>query len=150
MIDIAHLAPRGVEDVFEIYAGPVIATHANCQALCSHHRNLTDAQLEAVARKGGVVGAVPAPPFLEGDDDNEHSTLSVLLDHIDHMVRVMGIDGVGFGGDFDGLGDMRVKDIEDVSKLPNLTQGLMDRGYSEENIKKILGGNFLRVFSVVF
>jgi membrane dipeptidase len=134
--------------VLELSDAPVIATHANCHALWPHPRNLTDDQLEAIAKKGGLVGVVPAPPFL-GKDEN-HSQLSVLLDHVDHMVSVMGEDGVGLGLDSDGLGDMRVEGIEDISKLPNLTQGLVDRGYSTETIRKILGGNYLRVFSEVF
>ena len=140
VIDVAHLAPAGVEDVLEVFELPVVATHANWP----HPRNLTDAQLEAIARKGGVVGATPVPPF--SGKDEMHSHLSVLLDHIDHMVSVMGEDGVGLGMDFDGVGDMRTEGMEDVSRLPNLTKGLAERGYSAEAIRKILGGNFLRVF----
>lgn len=142
VIDVAHLAPAGVEDVLELSDLPVVATHANCYALCPHPRNLTDAQLEAIARKGGVVGVTPVPPFLSANV--RHSQLSVLLDHIDHMTSVMGEDGVGLGMDFDGVGDMRTGGIEDVSKLPNLTRGLVERGYTDETTSKILGGNFLR------
>lgn len=144
VIDVAHLASAGVKDVLKLSDSPVVATHANWP----HPRNLTDAQLEGIARKGGVVGATPVPPFL--GEDEIHSNLSVLLDHIDYMVSVMGEDGVGLGLDSDGLGDMRVEGLEDISKLPNLTQGLVDRGYSTETIRKILGGNYLRVFSEVF
>ena len=148
VIDLAHLAPQGVRDVLELSEAPVIATHANCRALWDHPRNLTDRQLEGIARSGGVVGVVPAPPFL-GTDPNR-SELPVLLDHIEHMVSVMGEDGVGLGLDFDGVGDKRVAGIEDVAKLPNLTQGLVDRGYRAETIRKILGGNWLRVFTAVW
>jgi membrane dipeptidase len=144
VIDVAHLAPAGVKDVLKLSDSPVVATHANWP----HPRNLTDAQLEGIARKGGVVGATPVPPF--SGEDEMHSHLSVLLDHIEHMVSVMGEDGVGLGLDSDGLGDMRVEGLEDISKLPNLTQGLVDRGYSTETIRKILGGNYLRVLSEVF
>ena len=134
--------------MLEISEAPVIATHANCRALWDHPRNLTDHQLEGITRSGGVVGVVPAPPFL-GTDPNR-SELPVLLDHIEHMVSVMGEDGVGLGLDFDGVGDKRVAGIEDVAKLPNLTQGLVDRGYRAETIRKILGGNWLRVFTAVW
>jgi len=147
VIDVAHLAPAGVKDVLELSESPVVATHANCHALWPHPRNLTDAQLEGIARKGGVVGTTPVPPFL--GEDEMYSDLSVLLDHIDHMVSVMGEDGVGLGLDFDGVGDMRTEGIEDVSKLPNLTRGLIERGYTPEAISKILGGSFLRVFREV-
>jgi membrane dipeptidase len=148
VIDVAHLAPAGVEDVLEITDTPVVATHANCYDLWPHPRNLTDAQLEAIARTGGVVGITPVPPYL-GKDEN-HSHLSVLLDHIGHMISVMGEDGVGLGMDFDGIGDIRTEGIEDVSKLPNLTRGLVARSYTDEVISKILGGNFLRAFRAVW
>jgi len=147
VIDLAHLSPRGVEDVFKATSSPLIVSHANARAVWDHPRNLTDWQLEEIARRGGVVGVVPAPPFL--GENPMTNQLSVLLDHVDHMVKVMGEDCVGFGGDFDGLEDMRVKGIEDVSCLPNLTQGLLDRGYKASTIKKFLGGNYLRVFEQV-
>jgi membrane dipeptidase len=147
VVDLSHLPPKGVDDVMQIAQRPVIFTHSNAYALWPHQRNLTDPQLEQVARKNGVVGVVPAPPFL-GDDEN-CSKLDVLLDHVDHMVKVMGVNCVGFGGDFDGLGEMRVEGIEDVSCLENFTIGLLERGYSPEAVAKILGGNFLRVFEQV-
>ena len=147
LLDIAHLAPKGVLDLLDIYNGPVISTHANCYALCAHPRNHTDYLLEEIARRGGVVGVTPVPPFLELEKNS--SSLSILLDHIDHMVKVMGEDGVAFSGDFDGVGDLRVEGMEDVTKLPNLTQGLVERGYHDATIMKILGGNFLRVITQV-
>ena len=126
----------------ELSESPVIVTHANCHALWPHPRNLTDVQLEAIARQGGVVGVHYDPHFYGETEMYTH--LSVLLDHIDHMVNVMGEDGVGFGMDFDGV-EEHMEGLEDVSKLLNLTKGLAERGYSAEAIKKILGGNFLRV-----
>jgi len=144
LIDIAHLAPAGVDHVLELSEAPIVATHACCHELWAHPRNLTDKQLEAVAKNGGVVGVTPVPPFL--GDHEEEADLSELLDHVDHMIAVMGEDGVGLGLDFDGVGEMRTRGIEDVSKLPNITSGLLERGYGGETIAKILGGNFLRVF----
>ena len=93
------------------------------------------------------MGIVPAPPFIR--DGENRSELSALLNHVDHMVSVMGEEGVGLGMDFDGLDDMRVTGLEDVSRLPNLTKGLLERGYSPETIARILGGNFMRVFAQV-
>lgn len=148
LIDVAHLAPAGVADVLALSEVPVVATHANCHALRPHPRNLTDVQLEGIAATGGVVGVTPVPSFL--GEDAMHTDLSVLLDHVDHMVHVMGEDGVGLGLDFDGMGDMRTRGIEDISHLPNITQELAKRGYSAEAIRKILGGNFLRVFQQIF
>ena len=148
LLDMAHLSPAGVQDVLELSDAPVVVTHANCYTLCQHPRNLTDEQLEQVAHKGGVIGVTPVPPFLE-NDAQKRSQLSVMVDHLDHMVRVIGMDHVGIGLDLDGVGDMRVDGIEDVSMLPNVTQELVTRGYEAGDITKILGGNFLRVLGEV-
>jgi membrane dipeptidase len=147
VLDLAHLAPAGVEDVLEVSTAPVIVTHGNCYALWPHRRNLTDAQMEAIAARGGVVGVTAVPAFL--GQDEKRAPLSAMLDHLDHMVQVMGDDHVGIGMDFDGVKDARVEGMEDVSKLPNLTAGLVQRGYARERIQKIMGGNFLRVFRAV-
>jgi membrane dipeptidase len=147
ILDLSHLAPRGVEDVLDMAEGPVVVTHANCQALWPHPRNLADRQMEAIARTGGFVGFSPVPLFLgENQDRND---LSTLLDHVDHMFSVMGEDGVGLGMDFDGMEETRVTGLEDVSMLPNITSGLLERGYSGAAIGKILGGNFMRVLDAV-
>ncbi len=147
VLDLAHLAPAGVQDVLALSEAPVVATHANCHALWPHPRNLTDAQLEGIARSGGVVGVTPVPPFLGPDEC--HSRLDVLLNHVDHMLTVMGENHVGLGLDFDGVGDIRTEGLEDIAKLPNLTQALAERGHNESTIRKILGENFLRVFKAV-
>jgi membrane dipeptidase len=70
-------------------------------------------------------------------------TVHLVLDHIQHIAKVAGVDHVGLGSDYDGIGTVPIQ-LEDVSKYPNITQGLLDRGYSEQDIKKILGGNLLR------
>lgn len=146
--DIAHLSPAGVEDVLAISQSPVIASHANARAVCDHRRNLTDAQLEKIARNGGVVGVTFVPAFVDATDGG--ATLQRILDHIDHMVRVMGDDHVGLGSDFDGFfGEEKTVGLEDVSRMPAITAGLLERGYSEASVEKILGGNFLRVFRQV-
>ncbi len=146
LLDMAHLSPAGVRDVLELSDAPVVVTHANSYALWPHPRNLTDEQLEAVAAKGGVVGVTPVPIFL---GDGDHSQLSILMDHLDHMVKVIGADHVGLGMDFDGVGEMRCAGIDDVSMLPNITRSLVERGYSADDIGRILGGNFLRVLGEV-
>ena len=148
VLDMAHLTPQCVEDVLDVSESPVVVTHANCHALWEHPRNLTDHQLENIAKVGGVVGVTAVPPFL--GDNPEHSEIDILLDHLDHMISIMGEDGVGLGMDFDGIGDIRVSNIEDVSKLPNITKGLVERGYDNRAIQNILGGNFMRVFSTVW
>ena len=147
VVDMAHLAPAGVEDVLEVSEAPVVVTHANCHALVPFVRNLTDGQLEAIASKGGVVGVTAVPRFL--GDDEKRAPLSAMLDHVDHMVKVMGEDAVGIGTDFDGVRDSRVEGLEDASMMPRLAEALAARGYRAEAVQKILGGNFLRVFRQV-
>ncbi|MBN1582275.1 MAG: membrane dipeptidase, partial [Anaerolineae bacterium] len=147
IVDIAHLAPAGVEDVFELCQGPVVASHANAHALCPVPRNLTDAQLEKLAASGGVIGMVYVPGFIT--DGQEPATLDKVLDHVDHIVRVIGVDHVGLGSDFDGFGGPPPVGLEDVSCTPNVTAGLLERGYGAQDVKKILGGNWLRVIRSV-
>src|SRR5690606_8984388 len=105
-------------------------------------------QLEGVAATGGVVGMVPVPRFLGPYE--ERAPFEPLFEHLDHMIGVIGDDHVGLGLDFDGVGPMRTEGIEDVAALPNLTVAMLARGYSHERVRKVLGGNFLRVFEEVF
>ena len=149
LVDVSHLSESSFWGVHEVAERPYIASHSNARALASHPRNLTDKQIEALAEKGGVIGVVYCPAFV--DDDDEKVSLSRLCDHIDHIKKIAGIDHVGLGSDFDGFGTPPGKPqvFKDVSELPLLTQELMNRGYSEEDIQKILGGNWLRVYEEV-
>ncbi|HIP96010.1 MAG TPA: hypothetical protein EYH32_02210 [Anaerolineae bacterium] len=114
-------------------------------ASCPHRRNLTDEQLEGIAANGGVIGVTFVPAFVT--EDPNQATLERTLDHIDHIVRVAGVDHVGLGSDFDGFfGKEANVGLEDVTRMPGITVGLLARGYKPDDVKKILGGNFLRVF----
>lgn len=144
MVDVAHLAPAGVREVLAMSEVPVIDSHANARALCDHRRNLTDQQLEGIARTGGVVCVVFVPNFVASKP--EERTLDRLLDHIDHIAHTIGVDHVGLGSDFDGFDDPPIAGLEDATCFPRITAGLLARGYSEEAVRKILGGNLLRVF----
>ncbi len=143
VVDVSHLSPQSFWDVLAASHGPIIASHSNAAGLTPHPRNLTDDQLRAIADRAGVVGVNFYPVFLG------RPTLDRVLDHMDYLVHVMGIDHVGLGSDFDGFTG-QVQGLEDVSKLPNLTRGLLARGYPQEQIVKILGGNVLRVFHYVW
>jgi membrane dipeptidase len=146
MVDIAHLPPQGVDDVLQATQGPIIDSHANAHALCSHRRNLTDAQLDAVAANGGVVCVAFVPKFITQDETQ--SNLEGVLNHIDYIVRRIGVDHVGLGSDFDGYQGV-TRGLEDVSHLPALTAGLVVRGYDKASVRQILGLNLLRVFRQV-
>lgn len=144
LIDVAHLGTKGFWDVLDLSSAPVMVSHANCEALCKHRRNLSDAQIKALARQGGVVGMSFVPEFVS----SQEPTLGCLLDHVDHVCRLVGPDFVGLGSDFDGTA-CTVRGLDDVSSLPALTRGLYMRGYGEQDIAKILGGNWLRIIQQV-
>lgn len=140
LVDVSHLSEAGFWDVLAVSSKPVIASHSNCRQLCNHPRNLTDEQIKALAGTGGVVGICFYPAFVHVSEPS----LEKLLDHIDHVAEVAGIDCLGLGSDFDGFAGA-LRGLEDVSRLPALTEALLRRGYRSEEIKKILGGNFLRL-----
>ena len=144
ILDVSHLSDSCFWDVAEVAGRPFIASHSNCRALCNHPRNLTDDMIRAIADHGGVVGINFAPDFVH----KGKATLERVVDHIDHVVEVAGIDHVGLGSDFDGIRSTP-EGLEDVSRLPGITEELLRRGYSEGEIRKILGGNHLRVFREV-
>ena len=144
VVDVSHMTERSFWDVIEVSQKPVIASHSNAYAQCAHLRNLKDDQIKALAEIGGVMGMNFAPPFI----DPEHADIARLVDHIDHIVNLVGTDHVGLGSDFDGIPSTPCG-LEDVSTLPRITQVLMDRGYGDSDIIKILGGNFMRVLHTV-
>jgi len=151
LVDLAHLSPKGFFHVLEVSVQPVLDTHAGCMALASHVRNVTDDQLRALGQAGGVIGMGIVGPFI----DDDKPTLARFLDQVDHAVEIAGIDHVGLGSDLnEGYGSVRGKEghvegLEDITKLPMITEGLLQRGYKREDIEKILGKNLLRVFRQV-
>lgn len=147
LVDVSHLNEKGFWDVAEISTKPFVASHSNARAVCDHPRNLWDDQIRALARAGGCMGMNFANSFLDADPDR--ATLDRVIDHVDHICELVGPDHVGLGTDFDGI-PRGPKGLEDVSRLPALTEGLLRRNYSEENVRKFLGGNYLRVFRAVW
>lgn len=144
LVDVSHLSEEGFRDVMQYSRQPVIASHSNCRAICNHPRNLSDEQIRLLAANGGVIGITFVSAFLGGDKPS----LKEVLNHIDHAAAVGGIDCVGLGSDFDGTGGLALG-LEDCSCWPVLTAGLIDRGYCDSDVKKIMGGNFLRVIGQV-
>ncbi|MEV4893810.1 membrane dipeptidase [Nonomuraea sp. NPDC055795] len=161
VFDISHLGASGVAHVLELSTRPLLATHSSARALRDHHRNLTDDQLRAVAAGGGVVCVNFFAPFLL--EDGSKAQLDNLLDHIEHIAAVAGIDHVGLGPDFvyEVLKELTPPCCEDVNLrgvdplqaipglegpagLPMVTEGLLLRGVPEEDVVKIIGGNVHR------
>ncbi len=143
VFDVSHITDTGYWDVCDIMKGPFIASHSNCRDLCNVPRNLTDDMIQALADHGGVTGMNYLPSFVAPENAN----LGHMVDHIDRIVDLVGPDHVGLGSDFDGGG--RLPELNDTSMVPNMTRELVKREYSDEDILKILGGNFLRVFKQV-
>lgn len=146
LIDLSHLSPAGVDDVLNTSLQPVIASHSNARALCDHPRNLTDAQMEAIAVRGGVVGVTFVDAFLNARNPSR-ATMEDVIAHIEYMLARIGPDAVAIGSDFDGCNTPA--DLPDVTAYPRLTARLLDRGHSPAVVRKVLGGNLLRVFSSV-
>ena len=155
VVDVSHINEKGFWDVMDVSKSPVIASHSNCKALCDHHRNLTDEQIGALADKDGVMGITYVGPFLEERhegtpvDFRSASSVSRVLDHIDHAVELVGADHVGLGSDYMGLRPSSISGLEDISKVPNITKGLVSRGYADNEIRDVLGGSILRIFKEV-
>jgi membrane dipeptidase len=187
LVDLSHVSDSTFFDAIAVSTVPVIASHSSARALSSSPRNLTDEQLRAVARNGGVVnvnffsrflddefraraeaveqrlaaarGALPSASDsataarLAARRDSLFAAIpptpfGVLIDHIVHVARVAGVDHVGIGSDFDGVSALPLG-MEDVTRLPRIAQALLDRGYSEPDVQKILGGNMMRVMTRV-
>lgn len=147
VIDCAHLAPAGLRHVLEVSEAPVLFTHGNCRALYDHPRNLWDDQIRTLADRGGVMGISFVNAFMV--PPGQRATVQTVADHIDHVCQVTGSSRhVALGSDYDGT-DTVPAGLDHVGLLPNLTAELMRRGYREEDLAQILGGNYLRVFRQV-
>ncbi|MDQ6829057.1 MAG: dipeptidase [Gemmatimonadota bacterium] len=185
LVDVSHVSDETFADVLAVARGPVIASHSSARALAPHPRNVTDDQIRAIARSGGVVNvnfysrfldpaierearaqrrrmdvrvaalrrrgatdeivAVERKRFASSQAKVTHDTpLSMLIDHIDHVIKIGGVDHAGLGSDFDGVPATPVG-MEDITRLPRIAQALLDRGYGDAEVAKVLGGNMMRV-----
>jgi membrane dipeptidase len=188
LVDLSHVSDSTFFDAIAASTMPVIASHSSARAINDVPRNLSDAQLRAIAKNGGVVNVNFYSRFLDpayraraeeveraigaerralraGPDAEAArarlaarrdsllaqippTPFSVLIDHFDHVAKVAGVDHVGVGSDFDGVTALPLG-MEDVTALPRIAQALLDRGYGEDDVKKMLGGNMLRVMEQV-
>ena len=171
LVDLSHCGYKTTLDAIAESRYPCVFSHANARALCDHVRNKTDEQIKAMAEKGGVMGIVSYSPFTD-IRKNHVPTINEYLDMMEYVIKLVGVDHVGLGLDFTPnwsekefeaakaaypeiymdykISNIHCKGLESISKINSITEGLMQRGYSETDILKILGGNFLRVFKAVW
>ncbi len=145
MVDLSHAGEKSFYDALSISSKPIVCSHSNCKALCDVPRNLTDDQLRALAKHGGVTHITLYHGFLR--NDSQEATVMDAIAHLEHAIDIMGIEHVGLGTDFDGDGGIR--GLADSSELINFTLHLLRRRYSERDIARIWGGNWLRVMAQV-
>lgn len=142
LVDLSHAAESSFYDALELSRVPIVCSHSSARALCDHPRNLTDDQMRALAAKGGVAQTTIYQGFLR---QHGEATILDVMAHLEHAIEVMGIDHVGLGTDFDGDGGVR--GLASSSDLLQFTIQLLARRFSEADIQKIWGGNFLRVMA---
>lgn len=142
IVDLSHAGESSFYDALELSRTPIVCSHSCCKALCDVPRNITDDQLRALARHGGVCQITLYNGFLRTDG---RATIEDAMRHLLHAIDTAGIDHVGIGSDFDGDGG--IPGLADASELCNITRELLRKRFSEEDIAKIWGGNWLRVMS---
>lgn len=144
MVDMSHAGEQSFYDALDISRTPIVCSHSDCRSLCDVPRNLTDDQLRALAQKGGVAHITLYGGFLRTDGE---ACINDAMEHLEHAISIMGVEHVGLGTDFDGDGG--VPGLANSSELINFTRELLRRRYSEEDIARIWGGNWLRVMEAV-
>jgi membrane dipeptidase len=143
-VDLAHISQQGFWDVLEVHdrSQPLTISHAACDAVFPHFRNVSDDQLRAVADTGGVVGVIFNTAFLGGS--LLRGRAERVVDHLAHVVATVGADHAALGSDFDGA-IIGPADLRTISELPRLVELMLQRGFHELDVQKILGGSFLRM-----
>lgn len=149
MIDLSHMNERAFWDTAALSDAPLVATHSNAHALCPQPRNLTDAQLAAIAASDGLVGVNFGTAFLRADGKRDGNTsVTKIVQHIDHLVTKLGEDRVAFGSDFDGIS--LPDEMGDVTGLPRLMAALAAAGYDTPLLEKLTWRNWLRVLKMTW
>ena len=144
MVDVSHAADSTIEQAIEFSNQPIIATHTSAKALCDHPRNMSDELIVKLAQSGGRIHVCLYNYFLAKDG---RADINTICDHIDHIVKLVGSEVVGIGSDFDGGGG--VQGCNDSSELINITMELIRRGYSDDDIKNIMGASFVKYYSKI-
>lgn len=180
LVDVSHCSPLTALEAIRISEQPVVFSHANVKKISDNPRNRTDEEIKLLAEKGGVIGLTPWAAICWKRAEDQQPSLDDYLDHVEHVVNLVGIDHVGFGGDCppDGKGDesgtivqatlypevggeyfrrvgtdpslAHAKEFKGVQEIDNVIAGLKGRGFSEQEVEKFLGGNFARVIQQVW
>lgn len=149
IVDISHVADKTFWDALEVSRAPIFASHSSCRAISPAPRNMTDEMIAALGKKRGVIQINFSCGFLkDGGGTAKRATLADVVRHINHAVEIAGVDAVGLGSDFDGIG-CAPEGLDSVDKWPNLTRALLEEGYTAAEIRKIYGENTLRLMSDV-
>ena len=143
LVDMSHAAESSFYDALELSKVPIVCSHSSARALCDHPRNLTDDQMRALAKHNGVAQTTVYQGFLRKEGE---ASIIDAVEHLCHAARIMGVEHVGLGTDFDGDGG--VPGLADASEVINFTCHLLRRHFSEEDIRLIMGGNFLRAIEI--
>ncbi len=144
MVDLSHAAESSFYDALDISSMPVVCSHSSCRMLCDHPRNLTDEQMRALAKRGGVMQVTLYDGFLRSDG---RATIEDAVAHLLHAVEVMGVENVGIGSDFDGDGG--ITGLAHAGEMINLTRALLRKRFNKDDLRGIWGENFLRVMRTV-
>ncbi len=144
LVDIAHANDAAIDDIFKLTTKPVISSHGGAFALCPHSRCSTDEQIEAIAASGGLLSVILFGKFIAKPP--KRGSVKVVVDHIEYVAELVGIQHVGIGTDFDGLMPGQWPVIRSADELPRITDEMVRRGFSEADIRKVWGENYLRVF----
>jgi len=178
LVDLSHSSSRTCLEAVELSEHPVVISHANPVSLYPHKRNISDDLIRAVAAKGGVIGATPYPPLNWNGDPNHPPTIDDFVTAVDYMVQLVGVDHIGLGTDseategaypdeviaelgrrYPDLGSAfrsafgrrtELEGFRGMRDLPRVTEKLLQRGYKPEDVRKIMGGNWQRVFEQVW
>lgn len=174
LIDLSHVGMATTLDTIRMSKDPVAFTHTCVRSLCNHVRNKSDEEIKAMAEKGGVMGIAYLSHMIRPDGNIKGTSVEDYLDHVDYVAKMVGVDHVGIGLDYKDdrkkeswdrlpnvypelavkgpydFSNATVKELRDIGNLTEITKGLLTRGYSDQDIEKILGKNFLNLFERVW
>lgn len=148
IIDVSHVSEKSFYDIIDVSTDSIIATHSCAKKLCNHKRNLTDDQIKQIAKMNGVIGICFYDAFLK---EGDNASIDDIIKHIEYIVNLVGIEHVGIGSDFEGVQKNELPTgITGINDINNLFNKMHERGFNQEEINKIAGGNFINVLNRIW